>query len=144
MKKKINVALLSISVAIALILPHMLSLRGFVLAQDQQTQVIELGAKKYEYSPSPVHVKAGTKVRLKITATDHDHGFKVEPVPDGTQPSGKPGLVFASSQDCWLLKRGETTTIDFFALIPGTYTFKCCHNCGLGHRGMKSQIIVDP
>lgn len=144
MKKKINVVLLSISVAIALILPHMLSLRGFVLAQDQQTQVIELAAQKYEYSPAPVRVKAGTKVRLKITATDHDHGLKVEPVPDGTQPSGKPGLVFASSQDCWLLKKGETTTIDFFALIPGTYTFKCCHTCGLGHRGMKSQIIVDP
>ena len=144
MKKKINVVLLSISVAIALLLPSVLSQRGFVLAQDEQIQVIELAAKKYEYSPAPVHVKAGTKVRLKITATDHDHGFKVPPVPDGTQPSGKPGLVFASSQDCWLLKKGGTTTIDFIALIPGEYTFKCCHTCGLGHRGMKSQIIVDP
>ena len=48
-------------------------------AQQQQVQVIELNAKKYEYSLSPVHVKAGTKVQLKITALDHDHGFKMSP-----------------------------------------------------------------
>ena len=144
MKKKINVVLLSISLAIALLLAPRLSQRGLLLAQDEQIQVIELAAKKYEYSPSPVHVKTGAKVRLKITATDHDHGFKIAPDPDGAQPSGKPGLVFASSEDCWLLKKGETTTIDFIAAMQGTYTFRCCHTCGLGHRGMKSEIIVDP
>ena len=112
--------------------------------QDQETQVIELTAKKYEYSPSPVHVKAGTKVQLKITATDHDHGFKIGTTPDGAGQNSQPGLVFSSSQDCWLLKKGETTTIEFLAQTPGTYSFKCCHSCGLGHRGMKSQIVVDP
>jgi heme/copper-type cytochrome/quinol oxidase subunit 2 len=33
--------------------------------------------------------------------------------------------------------------IEFLAQTPGTYTFKCCHTCGLGHRGMKGQIIVE-
>lgn len=112
--------------------------------QDRETQVIELTAKKYEYSPSPVHVKAGTKVQLKITAADHDHGFKIGTTPDGAEQNSQPGLVFASPQDCWQLKKGETTTIEFLAQTPGTYSFKCCHSCGLGHRGMKSQIIVDP
>ena len=112
--------------------------------QDQETQVIELTAKKYEYSASPVHLKAGTKVQLKITATDHDHGFKIATVPEGSDRDSKPGLVFASPQDCWQLKKGETTTIEFLAQTPGTYSFKCCHSCGLGHRGMKSQIIVEP
>jgi heme/copper-type cytochrome/quinol oxidase subunit 2 len=116
---------------------------GSLLAQDQSVQVIELSAKKYEYSPSPVHIKAGTKVQLKINAVDHDHGFKIAAVPDGADAGGKPGLVFASLQECWLLKKGETTTIEFLAQTPGTYSFKCCHSCGLGHRGMKSQIIVD-
>jgi cytochrome c oxidase subunit II len=111
--------------------------------QDQETQVIELTAKKYEYSPSPVHVKAGTKVQLKITATDHDHGFKIGTSPDGAEQNSQPGLVFSSPQDCWLLKKGESTTIEFLAQTPGTYTFKCCHTCGLGHRGMKGQIVVD-
>jgi len=94
-EKKINVVLLSISIAIGVMLACMLSQRGFVLAQDEQIQVIELAAKKYEYSRAPVLVKEGTEVRHKINATDHDHGFKVAPVPDGTQPSDKPGLVFA-------------------------------------------------
>jgi cytochrome c oxidase subunit 2 len=128
------------SVALAFCVPQPIP----VVAEDQKVQVIELTAKKYEYSPSPVRVKAGTKVQLKITASDHDHGFKIANVPDGSEPNSKPGLVFPSAQECWQLKKGETTTIEFFAQRAGTYTFKCCHTCGLGHRGMKGQIIVDP
>ena len=116
---------------------------GCALAQDQTIQVVELTAKKFEYSPVPVHVKTGTKVQLKITATDHDHGFKIAAVPDGSEPKNKPGLFFSSLQDCWQLKKGETTIIEFVAQAPGTYAFKCCHTCGLGHRGMKSQLVVD-
>jgi|SRR5215470_16173402 len=120
-----------------------LSRSASVPAQDQQVSVIELTAKKYEYSPSPVHVKAGTKVQLKITAADHDHGFKIASVPDSAPAGSKPGLVFTSAEDCWELKKGQTTTIEFLAQTQGTYSFKCCHLCGLGHRGMKSQVVVD-
>ena len=114
-----------------------------VMAEPQQVQVIELKAKKYEFDPSPVHVKAGAKVQLKIAALDHDHGFKIATHPDGAESSGAPGLVFASAQDCWLLKKGETTTIEFIAQTPGTYPFHCCHKCGLGHGGMKGELIVE-
>jgi cytochrome c oxidase subunit II len=127
------------SVALAFYLPQ----PSPVVAQDQKAQVIELIAKKYEYSPSPVHVKAGTKVQLKITAADHDHGFKIATVPDGSKPNSESGLVFSSPQDCVQLKKGETTTIEFVAQTRGTYPFRCCHTCGLGHRGMKSQVVVD-
>ena len=126
-------------VALAFCLPQPRS----VVAQDQEVQVIELTAKKYEYSLSPIHVKAGTKVQLKITAADHDHGFKIATVPDGSEANNKPGLVFTSPQDCVQLKKGETTTIEFLAQTRGTYPFRCCHTCGLGHRGMKSLIVVD-
>ncbi len=57
-----------------------LSLSSSVRAQSQDVPVIEITAKKYEYSASPVHVKIGTKVQLRITATDHDHGFKIAAV----------------------------------------------------------------
>jgi cytochrome c oxidase subunit 2 len=114
-----------------------------VAAQDQNVQIIEVSAKKYEYSPSPIHVKTGSIIQLKITAVDHDHGFKIGAEPDGAKPGGKAGLVFSSPQDCWQLKKGETTKIEFLAQASGTYTFKCCHTCGLGHRGMKSEIVVD-
>jgi cytochrome c oxidase subunit 2 len=106
-------------------------------------QVINVTAEKYQYSPAPIHVKMGAKVQLKITATDHDHGFKIDTLPDGTAPAGTPGLIFVSAQDCWQLKKGETTTIEFLAQTRGSYTFRCCHTCGLGHKGMKGQIVID-
>lgn len=116
-------------------------------AQNQEVQVVQtinVSAEKYQYSPAPIHVKIGAKVQLKITATDHDHGLKIDTLPDGAAPGGAPGLILASAQDCWQLKKGETTTIEFLAQTRGTYTFKCCHLCGIGHKGMKGQIVVDP
>jgi heme/copper-type cytochrome/quinol oxidase subunit 2 len=120
-----------------------LSLPGFLGATGQDVRVIEIAAKKYEYSVSPVHVKVGTKVQLKITAIDHDHGFRIGNVPGGASSSDKAGLIFTSEQECWQLKKGETTMIEFLPQTPGTYSFKCCHTCGLGHKGMKGQIIVE-
>jgi cytochrome c oxidase subunit II len=127
------------SVALAFCVPRPIP----VVAEDQKVQVIEVIAKKYEYSPSPVHVKIGTKVQLRITAVDHDHGFKIGVDPDVGKANGKSGLVFPSPQDCWQLKKGETTTIEFLAQVSGTYTFRCCHTCGLGHRGMRGEVVVD-
>jgi heme/copper-type cytochrome/quinol oxidase subunit 2 len=136
-------ALLPTLWAFALTLDFCLPKNSRVEARDQNLQVIELAAKKYDYSPAPVHVKAGSMVRLKITAVDHDHGFRIGVGPDGAKANDKDGLIFASPQDCWQLKKGETTTIEFLAKTSGTYTFRCCHTCGLGHRGMKGQIVVD-
>jgi cytochrome c oxidase subunit II len=114
-----------------------------VEANNETVRVIEVTARKFEYSPAPIHVKSGTKIQLKITAADHDHGFSISTVPDDSDSNGSAGLVFASPQDCWQLKKGETTTIEFLAQTPGTYSFRCCHVCGLGHRGMKSHLVVD-
>jgi cytochrome c oxidase subunit II len=114
-----------------------------VQARNASPQVIEVTAKKYEYSPAPIHVKSGANILLKITATDHDHGFSILTVADGAGPNSSAGLVFTSPEDCWQLKKGETTTIEFLAQTPGTYSFKCCHVCGFGHRGMSGQLVVD-
>ena len=132
-------ALIAIGLWSAIFLSHPKS----VSARNASPQVIEVTAKKYEYSPAPIHVKSGTEIQLKITAADHDHGFSISTVPDGSDSNGSTGLVFNSSQECWQLKKGETTTIEFLAQTPGTYSFKCCHVCGLGHRGMKGQLVVD-
>ena len=112
-------------------------------AQEPSAQVIEVTAKKYEFSPGPIHVKAGTKVQLKITAEDHDHGFKIATVPEGAASGSKPGLIFTSPQDCFQIKKKETVTIEFVAQTPGTYEFHCCHFCGFGHKGMHSELIVE-
>jgi heme/copper-type cytochrome/quinol oxidase subunit 2 len=115
-------------------------------AQDQSPQVIEMTAKKYDFGPSAVHVKAGSKVVLKITAADRPHGFKISTVPDGASKGAEPGLVLTSppAEECYRLEKGQQVTVEIEAKSPGTYTFKCCVHCGLGHGGMKGQLIVDP
>lgn len=87
---------------------------------------IPMTAKKYEFTPSAIHVKKGEHVRLLITAVDHDHGFKLG--------------AFDIQQD---LKEGETTTVEFTADKAGTFRFACSHVCGFGHRGMKAELVVE-
>jgi len=143
MEKIANHSLLVIVSATLLALGTHLSLPESIRATSSDVRVIEIAAKKYEYSNSPVHVKVGSKVQLKITAIDHDHGFKIASAPDGAVSTEKAGLVFTSEQECWQLKKGETTMIEFVTQTPGTYSFRCCHTCGLGHKGMKGQIVVE-
>lgn len=107
-------------------------------------RVIEVTAKKYEFDPSPIRVKQGTKVQLKITATDHTHGFRITEFPEGTDTKGKPGLIFSSAPACQKIEKGQTVTLEFVAQTPGTYPFKCCVHCGWRHGSMKGELIVEP
>ena len=111
---------------------------------QQNRQVIEVTARKYEYSPSPIRVKAGAPAQLKFTSLDKTHGFKINPYPDGAVAKGEPGLVFSSSEDCFKLEKEIPTLVQFVPRTPGTYSFHCSNRCGLGHGGMKGQLIVEP
>jgi cytochrome c oxidase subunit II len=83
-------------------------------------------AKNYEFDPGVITVKKGEKVRLFITATDRDHGIKIE--------------GYDINQ---VLKKGETETIEFTADKAGTFEFKCSVYCGMGHRKMKGKLVVE-
>ncbi len=111
---------------------------------DLDVRVIEVIAKKYEYTPSPIRVKRGAKVQLKITALDRAHGFKINLSPDGSDKKGDSGLIFNSNDDCFKLEKGIATVVEFVARTSGTYSFHCCNRCGIGHGGMKGQLIVEP
>lgn len=111
---------------------------------DQNVQTIKVTAKKYEFNPSPIHVKQGTTVRLEITSLDRAHGIKIEPYPDGASTKGDPGITFTTKQDCFKFDKNSPVTVEFVAHTPGTYTFKCCVHCGLGHGHMKGKLIVEP
>jgi cytochrome c oxidase subunit II len=107
-------------------------------------QVIEVTAKKYEYTPSPIRVKRGAQVQLKITSLDKTHGIRINLYPDGVDAKAGPGLIFASDEDCFKIEKDAPTIIPFVARTPGTYSFHCCNRCGIGHGGMKGQLIVEP
>ena len=120
---------------------------GLDIKTDRQNvQVIQMTAKKYEFSPAQVQVKLGMKVQLKITAIDRDHGFTIVSDPVGDDSSPHTGLVFTSpaGSDGWRLKKGKETMIEFVARAPGMYNFQCSLVCGLHHGRMKGQLIVDP
>lgn len=87
---------------------------------------IKMTAKKYEFNPSQIKVKQGDHVRLVITALDHDHGFKLE--------------AFQVNQE---LKKGTDTTVEFTADKAGTFPFHCSKFCGVGHKRMKGELVVE-
>jgi len=99
----------------------------FAYAQDSTgANEIKMTAMKYEFKPAIVKVKKGDHVRLTITAVDRDHGFKLD--------------VFQIEQK---LPKGEPVTVEFTADQSGTFPFQCSQFCGLGHKKMKGQLVVE-
>lgn len=89
-------------------------------------QTIEMTAKRYDFTPEEIHVKAGTLLTLKITALDGTHGFGID--------------EFGISER---LEEKEQKVIEFYVPEKGIYTFHCTHLCGIGHLGMKGKLIVE-
>jgi cytochrome c oxidase subunit 2 len=125
----------SVAVAVLVVIAVMLShysMRaafqdgGAGTSASKDVKEIRITAKKYEYDPGVITVKQGEHVRLVITALDHDHGFKID--------------AYHIDE---LLKKGEQGTVEFTANESGTFPFQCSHFCGLGHKGMKGELIVE-
>jgi cytochrome c oxidase subunit II len=113
---------------------------------DQATapQVIEIAAKKYEFTPSEIHVRKGTHVELRVHSEDATHGVKLDVYPEGATDKSMPGLLFDHPDENGKVKKGVDQVVDFVAQEPGTYDFKCAKFCGFGHDKMKGKLIVDP
>ena len=114
------------------------------LGQNAGTpKVIEVSAKKYEFSPAEIHVKQGEKVELKVHSIDETHGVKLNLYPDGKDKKDI-GLVFDAATENGKVTKGTDQVLDFVAKEPGTYEFVCAKFCGFGHDKMKGKLIVEP
>lgn len=106
-------------------------------------QVIEVSAKKYEFTPDEIRVKAGTRVELKVHSVDETHGIKLDLHPKGSSDKSSPGLVFDHPEDNGKVEKNQDQILDFVAQRPGTYEFKCAKVCGMHHGRMKGTLIVE-
>ena len=140
MRRRIGFA----TILLAGVLVVSVALRAGAQARTEEpVHVVEMTAKKYAYSPEEIRVKKGTRVQLKIRATDRTHGFKIRLYPEGTPEKGEPGLRMADNQNNFKLEENQERTIEFVAERPGTYIFRCSVFCGMGHRGMNGKVIVE-
>jgi cytochrome c oxidase subunit II len=90
-----------------------------------EPQVIEISAKKYEFSPSQITLKKGEPVILRLTSADRVHGFMSKPLKIDTD-----------------IAAGKTTDVAVTPATAGNFTVICDHYCGTGHGNMKMKVSV--
>jgi cytochrome c oxidase subunit 2 len=92
---------------------------------NDKPKVIEISAKKFEFTPSAITLKKGEPVIIRLTSSDRVHGFMSKPLKIDTDI--------------------PTDTTKDIAVTPdtaGDFTVICDHYCGTGHGNMKMKVTV--
>jgi cytochrome c oxidase subunit 2 len=92
----------------------------------QGTQVIEITAERFTFTPSEIRVKAGAPLEIRLQSDDTAHGFH----------------IIGTDVDIELPKRGRGVATAMFQPQAGRYTFECSKLCGAGHEYMRGVIIA--
>ena len=88
-------------------------------------QVVQITARRYNFTPSEIVVKKGRPVVLEIASEDFVHGFNV------------PSLKLRAD-----LPPGMVTRVRFTPERVGEHDFVCDNFCGSGHEEMHGRIVV--
>ncbi len=114
----------------SLILPALVTLAALVgqplSAEGPAPRVVEVVAKRFQFTPSEVTLKKGEPVTFRFRSEDVKHGFLLKKLKLDVDID--PGKV------------AEATITPTEA---GVFTARCDHFCGEGHRNMKMKIIVE-
>jgi cytochrome c oxidase subunit 2 len=90
-------------------------------------RVVEVVAKRFEFSPKEVTLKKGERVTLRLSSEDVRHGF----------------FSRALGVDAEIVP-GKTTEVTIVApQTAGAVTVICNRYCGSGHGGMKMRVVVE-
>jgi cytochrome c oxidase subunit 2 len=92
---------------------------------DVNPKVIEITAKKFEFTPNVITLKKGEPVILRVTSIDRVHGFMSKPLKFDTD-----------------IVVGKSTDVAVTPDTAGDFTVICDHYCGIGHGGMNMKISV--
>ena len=87
---------------------------------------ITVVAKKYEFNPSQIELKAGEPVEITFTSEDTKHGFVCKEL----------------NLEKVVYDKETPATVKFTPQKPGTYPFRCVNFCGFGHGKMKGEFVV--
>ena len=88
-------------------------------------KVIEISAKKFEFSPSQITLKKGEPVILRLSSSDRVHGFMSKPLKIDTD-----------------IPADKTADVPVTPDTAGDFTVICDHYCGTGHGNMKMKVTV--
>ncbi len=113
--------------AIAMLVAVLSAVMVYAADNAGEPQVIKITAKRFEYSPNEIRIKAGVPVVFEFTSLDRVHGFTVPDL----------GAIRAT------IEPGKITRVTILAPKAGTYEFHCDIFCGDGHEGMTGKIIAE-
>ena len=88
-------------------------------------KVIEITAKKFDFTPNEITLKKGEPVILRLTTADRVHGFMSKQLKFDTD-----------------IPVGRTTDVPVTPDTAGDFTVICDHYCGTGHGNMKMKVSV--
>jgi cytochrome c oxidase subunit II len=95
-------------------------------ASAHEPKVIELTAKRFDFSPSEVRLKKGEPVTLRLVSADVTHGLYMKAL--GIDAEIAPG---------------KTNEVTFTPQQAGRFTAICDHFCGAGHGNMHMTFVVE-
>jgi cytochrome c oxidase subunit 2 len=93
---------------------------------ETEGRVIEITAKRFEFSPSQITLKKGETVKLRLISQDVHHGFFLRPLKLDEE-----------------IAPGETHDVTVTPQTAGTFTIICDHFCGANHGNMKMTVVVE-
>jgi len=94
-------------------------------ATEPTPKVVEISAKKFEFTPAQITLKKGEPVILRLSSSDRVHGFMSKPLKIDTD-----------------IAAGKTTDVEVTPDSAGDFTIICDHYCGTGHGNMKMKVSV--
>ncbi len=92
----------------------------------QEPRVVEIAAKRFQFTPNAVTLKKDEPVILRLHSEDVTHGFFQRALGINTT-----------------IPPGKTTDVALTPHEAGKFMIICHHFCGAGHGGMNMTVTVE-
>jgi cytochrome c oxidase subunit II len=112
--------------ALSLLLASLLAAAALRARSEEPVRVVDITAKRFQFSPSEVALRRGEKVKLVLHSEDAVHGFFSRPLGIDTE-----------------VRPGAPTEVVITPQTAGRFLTICHHFCGSGHGNMNLTFVVE-